>query len=71
VVICSLQFDSAPPGTHAQNQAKVDVLTLLGNVFVTQQLNDLEQLLQVQILSAGDNVDHVIKVVLLILHGKH
>lgn len=63
----NLQLDSTLPGTHTKNQAEVDVLASLRDVVIAEKLNDLEELLQVQVLGARDDIDHVVKLMLLVL----
>jgi hypothetical protein len=60
------EFDSTLSGAHTQNHTEVDVLALLGNILMAHKLNGLEELLQVKILLRSNNVDHVVKLVLLL-----
>ncbi|TKW55362.1 hypothetical protein CTA1_4108 [Colletotrichum tanaceti] len=60
------ELDGALARAHAENHAKVDVLALLRRLGVAHQLDDLEELLQVQVLLRGDDVDHVVKAVLFL-----
>ena len=60
------ELDGALTGRHAKDETEVDVLALVGNVLVAEELDDLEELPQVEVLSGGDNVDHLVEVVLLV-----
>lgn len=64
-----LQLNSSLSSAHSQNQSKVDVLTLLGDVLVSQEVDNLEQLLKMKVLLTGYNVDHLVVVVLLVLQA--
>jgi hypothetical protein len=64
--IC-LQFDSSLPGAHSQDETEVDVLATVTNVLVAQQLNNLEKLLEMKILSASHDVDHLVELVGFVL----
>jgi len=60
------ELDGTLSGAHTQNHTEVDVLALLGNVLMAHKLNGLEELLQVKILLRSNNVDHVVKLVLVL-----
>jgi hypothetical protein len=59
------QLDGASAGAHTQNQAEADVLAFLGNITVTHQLNNLEELFDVEVLLAGNDIEHLVELVLL------
>lgn len=60
------QFDGTLSGAHTKDQTKIDMLTALGDVLVAEKLDDLKELLQVEVLLTGNNVDHVIESILLV-----
>lgn len=60
------ELDGALAGGHTKDETEVDVLALVGNILVAEELDDLEELPQVEILSGGDDVDHLVEVILLV-----
>jgi hypothetical protein len=62
-----LQLNGTLPGAHTQNQAEVNVLAAVCNVLVAELSNNLEKLLEMEILGACHNIDHVVKLVFFIL----
>ena len=50
------EFDGTPASTHAEDETKVDVLTFLGQLLVTHQFDDFEELLHVQVLLRSDDL---------------
>lgn len=60
------ELDSSLTGAHTEDHAKVDVLHLGGNVRVAHEFDHLEELLAVQVLLRGNDVDHLVKVVLFV-----
>jgi len=53
-------------GRHALHHTEVDMLATASQILVARQLGDLEELSKMQILLGGDNVNHLVKVVLFI-----
>src|SRR4051812_26719975 len=63
------ELDCSLSGTHSADHSEVDVLATRGKVLVAHELGDLEKLSEMQILLGGNNVDHLVKVVLLVTLG--
>lgn len=61
------QLYSTLPGAHTQNQAEVNVLAAARNILVAKLSNNFEKLLEMEILSTCHNINHVVKLVFLIL----
>lgn len=66
----NLQLDSSSAGAHTKYETEINMLDLLANVLVPEKFNDLEELLKVEILLASNNIDHVVKAVLLMLENR-
>ena len=62
-----LQSHGTPSGAHSKNQPEADMLAALGKILVAKELNDLEELLQMQVLLACNNINHVVEVILVLL----
>lgn len=54
--------DSSLTSGHSLHHTKVDVLNLVG-VLLASEVEDLEELLEVEILLHGDDVEHLLEVI--------
>lgn len=60
------ELDGTLTGTHTTDHTEVDVLAAASQVLVAHELSDLEQLSCVKVLLGGNDVDHLVKMELLV-----